>query len=69
VNFGALKGEEIVQDFGYENDGLFGINSEFRGFVDENFGVGKLGGGVDDARGGYWDLFGNGRVFDFGALT
>jgi hypothetical protein len=69
VDFGTLQGEKIVQDFCYENDGLFGINSECRGYVDEDFGVGKLGGGTDDVRGGYWGLFGDGRVFDFGALA
>jgi hypothetical protein len=69
VDFGTLQGEKIVQHFCYENDGLFGINSEFRGYVDEDFGVGKLGGGADDVRGGYWGLFGDGRVFDFGALA
>jgi hypothetical protein len=46
VDFGTLQGEKFVQDFCYENDGLFGINSEFRGYVDEDFGVGKLGGGL-----------------------
>jgi hypothetical protein len=69
MDFGALQGEKIVQDFCNRNDGLFSIDFKFRGFVDEDFGVGKLGGGVDDIRGGYWGLFGDGRLFDFGALA
>jgi hypothetical protein len=69
VDFGALQREKIVQDFCYENEGLFGIDFEFRGFVDEDFGIGKFDGGVNNIRGGYWGLFGDGRVFDFGALA
>jgi hypothetical protein len=45
VDFGALQGEKIVQDFCNKNDGLFSVDFKFRGFVDEDFGVGKLGGG------------------------
>jgi hypothetical protein len=45
VNFGTLKGKEIIEDLGYEDDGLFCVDFEFRGFINENFGVGELGGG------------------------
>jgi hypothetical protein len=69
VNSGTLKGKEIIEVLGYEDDGLFCVDFEFRGFINENFGVGELGGGVYSVCGGDWCLFGDGRVFNFGALT
>jgi hypothetical protein len=69
MDFGTLKGKEIIEDLSHEDDGLFCINFKFRGFVHEDFGVGELGGGVYNVCGGDWCLFGYGRVFNFGALT
>jgi hypothetical protein len=45
VNSVTLKGKEIIEVLGYEDDGLFCVDFEFRGFINENFGVGELGGG------------------------
>jgi hypothetical protein len=45
VNFGTLKGKEIIEDLSYQDDGLFCVDFEFRGFVNEDFGVGEIGGG------------------------
>jgi hypothetical protein len=46
MDFGTLKGKEIIEDLSHEDDGLFCIDFKFRGFVHEDFGVGELGGGV-----------------------